>query len=140
MERDELVSIRWELWEVSVLLLAFVIAQFAYYACLPYLLKMASATALNLSLLATDYYTVVAGMVFFNYKVLFWVLSVPKVILLQAAEFSGLTLLVLGLIEIKTVLANFNNPRPSLILNNLWNLQDLRFRFYRKIMIFLLQS
>ena len=112
MERDELVSIRWELWEVSVLLLAFVIAQFAYYACLPYLLKMASATALNLSLLATDYYTVVAGMVFFNYKVLFWVLSVPKVILLQAAEFSGLTLLVLGLIEIKTVLANFNNPRP----------------------------
>ena len=67
--------------------LAFVIAQFAYYACLPYLLKMASATALNLSLLATDYYTVVAGMVFFNYKVLFWVLSVPKVILLQAAEF-----------------------------------------------------
>ena len=69
LERDELVSIRWELWEVSVLLLAFVIAQFAYYACLPYLLKMASATALNLSLLATDYYTVVAGMVFFNYKV-----------------------------------------------------------------------
>ena len=69
MERDELVSIRWELWEVSVLLLAFVIAQFAYYACLPYLLKMASATALNLSLLATDYYTVVAGMAFFNYKV-----------------------------------------------------------------------
>ena len=112
LERDELVSIRWELWEVSVLLLAFVIAQFAYYACLPYLLKMASATALNLSLLATDYYTVVAGMVFFNYKVLFWVLSVPKVILLQAAEFSGLTLLVLGLIEIKTLLANFNNPRP----------------------------
>ena len=69
LERDELVSIRWELWEVSVLLLAFVIAQFAYYACLPYLLKMASATALNLSLLATDYYTVVAGMAFFNYKV-----------------------------------------------------------------------
>ena len=69
LERDELVSIRWELWEVSVLLLAFVIAQFAYYACLPYLLKMASATALNLSLLATDYYTVVVGMVFFSYKV-----------------------------------------------------------------------
>ena len=93
LERDELVSIRWELWEVSVLLLAFVIAQFAYYACLPYLLKMASATALNLSLLATDYYTVVAGMVFFNYKVILKSMlgsSVPKVIFLQAAEFSGL--------------------------------------------------
>ena len=69
LERNELVNIRWELWEVSILLLAFVIAQFAYYACLPYLLRMASATALNLSLLAADYYTVVAGMVFFNYKV-----------------------------------------------------------------------
>ena len=69
LERVELVNIRWELWEVSVLLLAFAIAQFTFYSCLPYLLKMASATALNLSLLATDYYTIVAGIVFFNYKV-----------------------------------------------------------------------
>ena len=30
----------------------------------------------------------------------------------------ALTLLGLGLIKINTVLANFNNPRPSLILNN----------------------
>ena len=29
-----------------------------------------------------------------------------------------LTLLGLGLIKIKDVSANFNNPRPSLILNN----------------------
>ena len=69
LERVELVNIRWELWEISVLLLAFAIAQFAFYSCLPYLLKMTSATALNLNLLATDYYTIVAGIVFFNYKV-----------------------------------------------------------------------
>ena len=31
------------------------------------------------------------------------------------------------LIKINTVFANFNNPRPSLILNNLLNLQDLSF-------------
>ena len=30
----------------------------------------------------------------------------------------NLTLLGLGLIKINTVSANFNNPRPSLILNN----------------------
>jgi hypothetical protein len=91
LERDELVSIRWELWEVSVLLLAFVIAQFAYYACLPYLLKMASATALNLSLLATDYYTVVAGMVFFNYKVLLYVVNVGSTLYMAiwVVEFSS---------------------------------------------------
>ena len=69
LERDELVNIRWELWEVTVLLVAFVVAQFAFYACLPYLLKLSSATALNLNLLATDYYNIVAGMVFFKYKV-----------------------------------------------------------------------
>ena len=33
-------------------------------------------------------------------------------------RFVILTLLGLGLIKINTVLANFNNPRPSLILNN----------------------
>ena len=48
----------------------------------------------------------------FEYKQYILSNSVTEVILLQAAEFSGLTLLVLGLIEIKTVLANFNNPRP----------------------------
>lgn len=69
LEREELVSIRWELWEVSVLIAAFAIAQFAYYSCLPYLLKMSSATALNLGLLASDYYAIVAGIVFFGYKV-----------------------------------------------------------------------
>ena len=31
---------------------------------------------------------------------------------------SSLTLLGLGLIKINDVSANFNNPRPSLILNN----------------------
>ena len=69
LERDELVNIRWELWEVTVLLVAFVVAQFAFYACLPYLLKLSSATALNLNLLATDYYNIVAGIIFFKYKV-----------------------------------------------------------------------
>jgi hypothetical protein len=34
-------------------------------------------------------------------------------------HFLDLTLLGLGLIKINTVSANFTNPRPSLILNNL---------------------
>ena len=43
--------------------------------------------------------------------------SIVKII----REYGGvleLTLVVLGLIKINTVSANFNNPRPSLILNN----------------------
>ena len=69
LERSELVSIKWGLWEVSVLLVALAIAQTVFYACIPHLLKMSSATALNLSLLATDFYAIVAGIVFFHYKV-----------------------------------------------------------------------
>ena len=36
----------------------------------------------------------------------------------HASPFTFLTLLGLGLIKINTALANFNNPRPSLTLNN----------------------
>ena len=84
LERDELVNIRWELWEVTVLLVAFVVAQFAFYACLPYLLKLSSATALNLNLLATDYYNIVAGMVFFKYKVVYLLLFMYRKIAIFA--------------------------------------------------------
>ena len=38
--------------------------------------------------------------------------------ILSRRPISFLTLLGLGLIKIKTMSANFNNPRPSLILNN----------------------
>ena len=37
---------------------------------------------------------------------------------LHLANVIYITLLGLGLIKINTALANFNNPRPSLILNN----------------------
>jgi solute carrier family 35 protein F1/2 len=69
LERDELLNIRWELWEVSVLLAAFTVAQLAFYVCLPTMLRLSSAAALHLSLLSTDFYAIIAGVVFFQYKV-----------------------------------------------------------------------
>ena len=69
LEREEILNIRWELWEVSVLLAAFTVAQLAFYICLPTMLRLSSAAALHLSLLSTDFYAIIAGVVFFQYKV-----------------------------------------------------------------------
>nr|XP_040572566.1 solute carrier family 35 member F2-like [Lepeophtheirus salmonis] len=68
LEIEEIRQIRWELWEVSVLLIAYTIAQLAYHASLPYMLKLSSSAGLNLSLLSTDFYSIMAGVLFFNYK------------------------------------------------------------------------
>ena len=69
LERDDLLNIKWELWEVSVLLAAFTVAQLAFYICLPTMLRLSSAAALHLSLLSTDFYAIIAGVVLFKYKV-----------------------------------------------------------------------
>ena len=51
-------------------------------------------------------------------KLLHPVHSNDKMSILNFFDFPGLTLFGLGLIKINAVLANFNNPRPLLILNN----------------------
>ena len=69
LERSELLQLRWDLWEVSVLLLAFGVAQFVRVSCLHVMIRLSSAAGLNLALLATDFYAVMAGITFFQYKV-----------------------------------------------------------------------
>ena len=69
LERGELLSIRWELWEIGVLLAAFSVAQFARMSLLPFMVRLSSSAGLTLSLLSADFYAVVAGIVFFHYKV-----------------------------------------------------------------------
>ena len=69
LERSDLLSVRWDLWEISVLLLAFALSQFVRWSCLPYLLKVASSAGIHLSLLSADFYSVMAGICLLNYKV-----------------------------------------------------------------------
>ena len=70
LERENLLyGIRWELWDVGVLLAAYTVAQFAFYSSLPHLIKLSSAAGLHLSLLTTDFYSIMAGMIFFKYQV-----------------------------------------------------------------------
>ena len=70
LERSELTSgVRWEAWEIGILLAAFTAAQLAYYSCLPYMFKLSTAAELHLSHLATDFYSILAGVILFQTRV-----------------------------------------------------------------------
>ena len=63
------IGVRWDVWEVGLLLSAFTAAQLAYYSCLPYMLKLSTAAELHLSHLATDFYSILAGVFLFQTNV-----------------------------------------------------------------------
>lgn len=69
LERSALLSVRWELWEISVLLVALSVAQFVRVSCISFMFRASSSAGLSLGLLATDVYTIAAGVFFFRYKV-----------------------------------------------------------------------
>ena len=70
LERSELTSgIRWGAWETGILLAAFTAAQLTYYSCLPYMLKFSTAAELHLSHLASDFYSILAGLLLFQTNV-----------------------------------------------------------------------
>ena len=70
LERHDLTTgLRLDVWEVGLLLAAFTVAQLTYYSCLPYMLKLSTAAELHLSHLATDFYSILAGVFFFHTKV-----------------------------------------------------------------------
>lgn len=70
LERENTLSIiKFEVDAMElVFLFAFTIAQFNFYASLPHILKLSSAAGLHLSLLATDIYVILAGVLLFNCK------------------------------------------------------------------------
>jgi len=52
-----------------MLYLAFAICQYFYYTMMPVVMKLSSATVMNLSLLTSDLYTLLIGLLVFGYKV-----------------------------------------------------------------------
>lgn len=105
LERSEVMSgIRWELWEVGVLLVAYTIAQFAFYSTLPHLIRLSSAAGLHLSLLATDYYSVAAGVIFFGYK-------------FRMVQLASLAFVVLGSVIFNIIPVPRSNGSKSVVIN-----------------------
>ena len=57
------------LYFLGAIIGAFAICQYFYYTLMPLVMKLSSATVVNLSLLTSDLYTLTVGLVLFRYKV-----------------------------------------------------------------------
>ncbi|KAI3353961.1 hypothetical protein L3Q82_018458, partial [Scortum barcoo] len=67
LERDEVAAIQWS-WQVGLLFLAFALCLYALYSCMPIVMKISSATSINLSLLTADLFSLFCGLFLFQYN------------------------------------------------------------------------
>jgi len=68
LEHEQVAGIDWSEWRVLALLGAFTLTLFAYYVAVPNVMKVTSATAVNLSLLSADFYALIIGVLLFQFK------------------------------------------------------------------------
>jgi solute carrier family 35 protein F1/2 len=68
LERDELATMSWS-GPVIGYLIMFDICLFCLYSCAPILFRLSSATFFNMSLLTSDFYSLIVGLFIFNAKV-----------------------------------------------------------------------
>ncbi|XP_061734417.1 solute carrier family 35 member F2-like [Nerophis ophidion] len=67
LERHQLAAIRWS-WQVALLLAVFASCMFALYSFMPVVMKKSSATAVNLSMLTSDLFSLFCGIFLFHYS------------------------------------------------------------------------
>lgn len=68
LERDEVASLDLSSYKTVVPLVMFVICLFLLYSMMTVVIQLTSATAVNLSILSADFYTLLFGLFLFNYK------------------------------------------------------------------------
>ncbi|XP_064197318.1 solute carrier family 35 member F1 [Anguilla rostrata] len=67
MEHKELLKVAWD-WPIGFLYIGFSACMFGLYSFMPVVIKRTSATAVNLSLLTADLYSLFCGLFLFQYK------------------------------------------------------------------------
>ncbi|KAG9347502.1 hypothetical protein JZ751_005069 [Albula glossodonta] len=67
MEHKELLKVAWD-WQIGFLYIGFSACMFGLYSFMPVVIKRTSATAVNLSLLTADLYSLFCGLFLFQYK------------------------------------------------------------------------
>lgn len=67
IERNLVRSISWT-WQIGLIFAAFGLCQYLYYTIMPFVMRLSSATVVNLSLLTSDLYTLIVGLFLFGYK------------------------------------------------------------------------
>ncbi|XP_058489219.1 solute carrier family 35 member F2-like [Solea solea] len=66
LERNEVTNIQWS-WEVGLLFAAFALCMYTLYSCMPIVVRLSSATSVNLSLLTADLFSLFCGIFLFHY-------------------------------------------------------------------------
>ncbi|XP_069744390.1 solute carrier family 35 member F1 isoform X2 [Narcine bancroftii] len=67
IEHKELLKVPWD-WQIGLLYVGFSACMFGLYSFMPVVMKRSSATAVNLSLLTADIYSLFCGLFLFHYK------------------------------------------------------------------------
>uniref|UniRef100_G3PJ23 Info solute carrier family 35 member F2, like n=1 Tax=Gasterosteus aculeatus aculeatus TaxID=481459 RepID=G3PJ23_GASAC len=67
LERNAVGNLQWS-WQVGLLFSAYGLCMYALYSCMPIVVKMSSATAVNLSLLSADLFSLFCGIFLFQYN------------------------------------------------------------------------
>ncbi|XP_044059931.1 solute carrier family 35 member F2-like [Siniperca chuatsi] len=67
LERNDVATIQWS-WQVGLLFTAFALCMYTLYSCMPIVMKLSSATSVNLSLLTADLLSLFCGIFLFQYN------------------------------------------------------------------------
>ncbi|XP_030633601.1 solute carrier family 35 member F2 [Chanos chanos] len=67
LEHSALRQMKWS-WEIALLLSGYVVCMYALYSFMPVVVKLTSATAVNLSLLTADLFSLFCGLFLFQYS------------------------------------------------------------------------
>ncbi|XP_023117695.2 solute carrier family 35 member F2-like [Amphiprion ocellaris] len=67
LERNQVAEIQWS-WRVGLLFASFALCMFALYSFMPIVMKLSSATSVNLSLLTADLFSLFCGIFLFQYN------------------------------------------------------------------------
>ncbi|NXP64856.1 S35F2 protein, partial [Chloropsis cyanopogon] len=67
LEHKEIMKIQWN-WKIALLFTAFALCMFGLYSFMPVVIKVTSATSVNLAILTSDLYSLFFGLFLFRYK------------------------------------------------------------------------
>ncbi|XP_062983802.1 solute carrier family 35 member F2 [Elgaria multicarinata webbii] len=67
VEHKDIANIQWN-WKIALLFLAFALCMFGLYSFMPLVIKVTSATSVNLGILTADLYSLFFGLFLFGYK------------------------------------------------------------------------
>ncbi|XP_074160439.1 solute carrier family 35 member F2 isoform X1 [Sminthopsis crassicaudata] len=67
VEYHDIVAIHWN-WKIALLFVAFALCMFCLYSFMPVVIKVTSATSVNLGILTADLYSLFFGLFLFGYK------------------------------------------------------------------------